>query len=268
MEKQFNRLFFGIEVNAPWPENLPSGKLIQENQRHLTLAFLGNEDPKKLLTLLEDFSPISFQVGLVGKFDQCNFFPSSYKPRCVAWHARILNNPSLLIELQKTLVFWLQQHEFHPDCRHGFLPHVTIARAPFDLEEWKNSFSPIPFNFKDLHLYKSLGNSQYEPIWTHALLPPFEEIEHTADKAFDIRGGDYNQLYLHACVALSFSFIPFLDFIATDINCQSILEVIHALNEMITLADGNIGCPFKAVSYHTNLKQQDEIFVWEMIVDV
>jgi RNA 2',3'-cyclic 3'-phosphodiesterase len=36
------RLFFAFEVDAPWPEALPSGRILEPSCRHMTLAFLGN----------------------------------------------------------------------------------------------------------------------------------------------------------------------------------------------------------------------------------
>ncbi len=40
MEEE-KRLFFGAEVSAPWPKELPQGRVLEEKARHLTLAFLG-----------------------------------------------------------------------------------------------------------------------------------------------------------------------------------------------------------------------------------
>ena len=39
--KDQKRLFFGFEVKAPWPQGLPKGRILKEDQRHITIAFLG-----------------------------------------------------------------------------------------------------------------------------------------------------------------------------------------------------------------------------------
>ena len=55
-------------------------------------------------------------------------------------------------------------------------------------QEWLDHFTPLPFFVKAIHLYQSLGNLQYQSLWESPLLSPFEELEHTADIAFLIRG--------------------------------------------------------------------------------
>jgi len=55
--------------------------------------------------------------------------------------------------------------------------------------------------------------------------------------------------------------IRYFDFTPiSDLN-----EIVYALNAMIARADSEIGCPFKAVSFHGTENQTNE---WEMIVDV
>ena len=39
VENESKRLFFGFEVDAPWP-SLPEGRMIKEKDRHVTVAFL------------------------------------------------------------------------------------------------------------------------------------------------------------------------------------------------------------------------------------
>ena len=72
---------------------------------------------------------------------------------------------------------------------------------------------------------------------------------------------------LHAQVALANEFPPFLDFM--DQECGEELDgVIAALNRMISQADATLGCPVKAVSFHGDLREEDGLLIWEMIVDV
>ena len=54
------RLFFAAELTAAWPEHLPSGRILEEENRHMTLAFLGSTSP----SISEKAIPIpSFDIG-------------------------------------------------------------------------------------------------------------------------------------------------------------------------------------------------------------
>ncbi len=131
------RLFFGLEVKAPWPTTFPSGRLIEEEMRHLTLAFLGNADDEKFLPLLPSLPSPNLNVGIVGQFDQPLFLPPHH-PHVASWHITWLENADLLTKFYEKLHQWLQIKK-HRD----FLPHVTLARSPFDLKGWKKSFFPF-----------------------------------------------------------------------------------------------------------------------------
>jgi RNA 2',3'-cyclic 3'-phosphodiesterase len=37
---------------------------------------------------------------------------------------------------------------------------------------------------------------------------------------------------------------------------------------MVTASDVEVGCPFKAVSYHGEIHESNGLLQWEMIVDV
>ncbi len=267
MEKDQKRLFFGLEVQAPWPETLPQGRVLDEHNRHLTLAFLGNTDYPKLKEALSSFPEPSFKVGFVGQFDQCLFFPPKH-PRVVAWHVDFLEAHSKLIQFYHTFTEWLQKEGFMPETRHSFTPHVTIARAPFNQRVWQKKFIPLPCLFKDIHLYESTGELNYKPIWSYPLLLPFEEISHAADIAFWVRGENYDQLYRHAQAALASVFPALLPFLTKQNGIENLDDVIIKLNELVATVDQAISCPFKAVSFHSHLEKKDQILHWEMIIDV
>lgn len=266
MNEEVKRLFFGIEVVAPWPENYPKGRLLEASHRHMTLAFLGNVPAQKVLDLLPDFPPIPLKIGLAGRFDRCLFLPPHH-PHVVAWHVDWIDDPRPFLEHQSMLALWLRSNGFHIDERE-FLPHVTICRSPFYPREWKKEFHPLPCFCKDIHLYESVGNLKYEPRWSLPLKAPFEEIEHTADIAFAIHGESISQLHRHAQLALAFRFPLLLNYLE---QCEvgSLEDCVIALNEIVTRADGDIGCPFKAISFHGELyTETDGTLTWEMIVDV
>lgn len=267
METEQKRLFFGLEAHAPWPEQLPQGRVLDEPQRHLTLAFLGNSDYTQLKEALSTFPTPPFKVGFVGKFDQCLFLPPRH-PRVVAWHVDFLEQPSVLVQFYETFIHWLQEKGFSPDTRHSFTPHVTLARAPFNERVWKKKFFSLPLYLKDLHLYESKGNLNYESLWSFPLIAPFEEISHTADVAYWVSGENFDQLYRHAQVALAYSFPEILPFLKKQNGISNLDDVIISLNELVAYVDQEISCPFKAVSFHSHLEIRDNILYWEMIIDV
>lgn len=262
------RLFFGIEVFAPWPLKLPSGRILDESHRHMTLCFLGNVNFSKLAPLVTtSFPKPSFEVGKVGIFDKTLFLPENH-PHVASWHVKWLDDATPLIAYQKECTRWLNLQGFSLEKKDEFLPHVTICRSPFDQKKWEKAFMKLPMMVKDIHLYESIGNLKYLPIWSHSLKAPFEEIEHTADIAFKIYGETILELYTHAEAALAFKFPPILDFLPDIKNVKALDDIVMALNQTILRADSEIGCPFKAVSFHGDFKEFEQVLQWEMIVDV
>ncbi len=258
------RLFFGFEVISPWPETMPPGRVLLETDRHLTVAFLGNTNLTHLTELLGSLPPLPFKIGLAGIFDKPVFLPKG-TPHVAAWHIHWIEAEEIFRQAQKALVFWLKVKGFHP--REGeFLPHVTIARSPFSIHEWKESFEKRPLFIRNLHLCESLGSSRYQIRWSYPVLPPFEEKEHTADIAFTVRGSSMRDLHLHAQLALSFHFPPLVDYFTFQ-EVGSLDEIVQSLNAVIGKADQELGSPFKAVSYHGQVAKA-ETLEWEMIVDV
>lgn len=268
MKNEIKRLFFGWEIASPWPEKFPKGRLLDENHRHMTLFFLGETDYPKLIKALENFPTPPFKMGVVGKFDQCLLLPKHF-PNVVAWHGEFLEKKKEIFEFQKNFGQWLIKHDlFHKDSNREWLPHTTMCRKPFDFEGWKNSFHSLPFITGPIHLYESLGNLQYRSCWNYPLRHAFEEISHTADIAFHIFGETIEDLYLHAQMALAFKFPPLISFLSEGKEKISLDDMIIELNEIVTKADTMIGCPFKAISFHGELEQKENLLLWEMIVDV
>jgi 2'-5' RNA ligase len=262
------RVFFGFEVAAPWPLEWPSGRIIAETSRHITLAFLGNAHTKELLSHIHTLPRPSFKVGIVGKCDQFLFLPDGH-PRVVAYHVTWMENEQPLNQFQQQLSFWLIDHHFMPKHeKRPFLSHLTVARSPFNQKEWEQTFHELPVMIKGLHLYESIGNLSYRSLWNLSFLPAFEEFAHTADIAFHIRGENYPELFYHAQIALAFKFPSLLSFFSKE-QKTTIDEIIIALNEIVAVTDEKLGCPFKAISFHDKVTQDEkEILHWEMIVDV
>lgn len=272
MQNQEKRVFFALEVQAPWPQPLPAGRRLDEKHRHMTVAFLGAVEYGILQPALAEIPKLPYAVGLTGIFDQCLFLPERH-PRVVAWHVDWLEGKEQIAAYQQQLIAFLLERGFNPDARKEFLPHVTLSRAPFKPHPWKKRFERLPMMAGSLHLYESVGNLKYEPIWTQEVVPPFNEIEHTADVAFQIHGKSLQQIQLHALVALAFKFPPMLNQLVDQLERmpppETLDDVIIHLNESVTHVDARRGCPFKAISFHGDLQElNDGILRWEMIVDV
>jgi 2'-5' RNA ligase len=255
------RLFFGFELSCPWPEQYPRGRLLAEEHRHVTVAFLGNVKEAPLLESLPQLPLPSFSTAPVGIFDTLLFLPEE-NPRVVSWHVQWLLHEQEIVVYRNALLDFLQRLHYSID-RRPFLSHLTVARAPFDQEKWKEAFTPLPCFVKALHLYETTGSLQYTSLFSMPLHPPFEEFDHTADIAFTIYGSSYTQLYLHAALALSFKFPPLLFYFQQE-HLKNLLDVVRSLNHLIARADAEQGCPFKAVSHHGEFRDHK----WEMIVDV
>lgn len=265
MEKK--RVFFAFEIDAPWPGELPKGRLLDSTHCHMTLAFLGDTDWEALKKELKQFPAPPFKVGFAGYFDKCLLLPTKH-PHVVAWHVNFFEDTWVISSYQNALLAWLSNLKLHPNEKHSFLPHVTLCRQPFNPRQWEKSFKPLPVMLKSLHLYESLGGLRYQPIWTYPLKPPFEEIEHTADIAFHIYGESLDQLFSHAFAALSFKCNALLNFFPNERKIGSIDDIVILLNELVAHADAQVGCSFKAISFHGELDQEDTLLKWEMIVDV
>lgn len=271
MKSDSKRLFFALEVHAPWPEELPPGRLLEAHVRHMTLAFLGNVDWPKLEAALETFPALPFAVGFTGQFDRCLFLPPRHA-NVVAWHVEWYEEIAPLLDFQQGLCSWLAADQFLPtqqEPQRPWLPHVTLCRAPFDKNAWQKAFQPLPFATGKIHLYESVGNLHYEPIWSYDILPPFEELDHTADVAYRVYGHSLQDIFLHARTALAFSFPPLQNYFGSANALNSLDDIVMELNGAIQRADAAIGAPYKAVSFHGSIEPfKQNVLAWEMIVDV
>jgi len=260
------RLFFGIEVHAPWPEELPEARTLKAKHRHLTLAFLGDTSYEKIKALIPKLPRPHFRVGSVATFDSCLFLPRR-DPKVVTWHVEPFGESDHLATYHEELATFLEEEGYVLDHRE-FLKHVTLGRTPFLANQWKKAFKPLPLYFQNLHLYESHSGLHYEPIWTHDLLPPFEEMEHVADIAFRIFGESLEQIFWNAQFALAFECPEILPLLDPHTQVKSLEEIIMQLNEVVTKGDQEFGTPFKAVSFHGDVVEKGGVLTWEMIVDV
>lgn len=255
MEKNRKKVFLGAEVASPWIDLPEKKRVVAPSMRHITLKFIGWTEKEPPIPL------IPFVMSPVGILNDLLFLPKNH-PRVIAYQAIFLSEESNFKKFQEELID--KQAPSRPA-----LPHVTIARtSSLDRDKWEKWFTPLPFFIKGIHLYESKDELCYTPLFSQELIPPFIEIEHTADLAFLIQGCDFNQLYLHGALALAFSYPPMI--LSLEVRAlHSLEEVIEALNHLITKIDIESGCPFKAVSFQGRVTYKEQyLYQWEMIVDV
>jgi 2'-5' RNA ligase len=244
MEKK--RLFLSMEIVSPWPNELPEGRVLLKQDRHMTLCFIGDAHLPEVKELLETFPKPPFEIGLAGFFQKPLFLPPR-RPNVAAWEIQFLEQEAELRKYQGDLVSWLRSKGLiQRKKRERFLPHATIARRPFSISEWRRDFHPLPLYGGSIHLCESLGESRYEVCWRYAIASPFIEIEQGSHTAFTLRGKSMEELHLHAELALSFRHPLLLKYVSEE-KGSSIEEMIDSLNQMIARADAEIGCPFKEV---------------------
>lgn len=98
---------------------------------HLTMAFLGDQDPPQLSQLFDVAMQVSCQVaGFTMRFGSIGGFPTNESAR-VLWLG--VEATVMLHQLQQSLCQELSQREIHYDKR-PFVPHLTLARCPSPLD--------------------------------------------------------------------------------------------------------------------------------------
>jgi len=258
------RLFFALKTEAPWPDSWPEGRVIDEEFRHDTLAFLKSTSFEDLKRILPTFPKPPSQVAPSGRFVSCKLLPEK-TPRVVAFEVDWLEKA--ILDFREEIAGWLKSGGISIDPR-PWLSHVTVCRTPFEQDPWIEAFHPLPLYSSSIHLYESLGYSKYKSLWNLDFHPPFTEIEHTADLAFCIYGRDIWQIYVNAFTALCFE-APELTPYFVEQGVNSVVEIVMLLNDAVHELDRHIGCPFKAVSFHGEIRElEPNLFKWEMIVDV
>jgi RNA 2',3'-cyclic 3'-phosphodiesterase len=260
------RLFFAAEMTAAWPATLPKGRLLAEEFRHMTLAFLGSVNQELMMSKMNDLPLPAWNVGPCGLLDRWMFLPEK-TARVVAAHPLFLSGEELFLSYQKELSHYLFDQKLLKSSDPSFLPHASVSRDPFDRAKWMQLPCLIPFFIRGVALFKSLGHSSYELLWHKESLPPFQEIEHTADLAYIIYGKEFSDLALHAVLALAFSFPAFSKYIGSIPPCSSIQEIVTLLNKWTSEIDMQEGIGLKGISYHAAVEKKD-LLQWTMIVDV
>lgn len=156
------------------------GRLIERENLHLTLAFLG-EVPGPVL---EDVHYALEGIGAPGFALRVEGTGTFGKPQPVTAHVRVMPDPGL-VHLQKKVARASREAGVTPDERR-FTPHVTLARFGAglgaedmaDLAAWlgrRADFRAGPFGVSAFTLFRShLGRkgAAYERLEDYPLAPP------------------------------------------------------------------------------------------------
>lgn len=263
MTTKSKTLFYGLSVEAPW-EEFPKARILEEEMRHLTLAYVGSVAEDQIASLSQ-LPKNSMVCGIGGHFPNLLFLPPK-EPRVVAYQPLFYEESSIQA-LQKELQTLVHSLSQAPEKERPWQPHVTVGRAPFDRTEWEGAFIPIPFVCNKLHLYESLDHSKYKILSTQEYVPPFEEVPHTADYAFRVRGLNVTELYRHAQLALMFLSSEFIPYYDTQPK-ETLTDCIVGLNGIVSTLDRDHGSPVKAISFHGTLQKEANHVSWLMILDV
>ncbi|NGX63060.1 MAG: RNA 2',3'-cyclic phosphodiesterase [Candidatus Anoxychlamydiales bacterium] len=268
MEKDTKRLFFGFEIQTLWPKTFTAKKIIKEENRHITLLFLGENIIEDIEKHLQDLPSLDTNIPLAGFFDKTLFLPEK-NPRLVAYRANFFDKSKEVKNFQNELFEFFKKKNFSIKQNSNFLPHVTVCRENFSIKEFKENFYFFPFYIKSFNLYESFQNSEYKTLWKKDFQKPFQEFFHTADIAFIIKGENFSSLLLNSFIALAFKEFSILNYFNELKSVTSLDDVIINLNEIITKAEiDGLHMPFKAVSFHSDIETKQNLLHWEMIVDV
>lgn len=262
------RIFFALDVVSPWKEIEPPGRYIDKHLRHITLLFIGEVKEEDCNKIISSMILPKVYVGPSGIFDKVMALPFN-RPNVISYRAHLFDKLEDLQKYKTELVSYVESSGvLLKEKLKTFLPHVSLCRRPFSISLWKKKFSKLPFYISKMHLYESTGYSKYRSLWSYEFIPPFKEIGHTGDIAFHIRGENFYQLFVNGFIALCFNCENLANYFIENETIENIDDVIISLNKTITVLDTEIGSPFKAVSFQSNVLNMDNYLEWEMIVDV
>lgn len=173
MNCQTKRIFLALKIKAPWRKNGSGKKVIKEELRHLTMAFLGQTSVDLLQNFLQDHTDdFQFQLPIFGYFSKLLLLPP-FKARVFALNPIFLEHSPAIFAFQKKIETLFLENGFIPDQPKPWLPHVSLVRSPFNYYSWKNTFNEFPFYAETFCVYESLGNLQYREIKSFKLPCPF-----------------------------------------------------------------------------------------------
>lgn len=159
------RLFFALWPDAAMREQLAllqhavSGRKVQPQNLHLTMAFLGHQ-PQSLLPALSQLLVNLPLTALTIQIDTYGYF----QKQRIVWAGASMPPPSLF-ELQRALWDAIRQTGIPFQPLNGFKPHISLAR---DAEEHTGKLaSVIDWQVQNIALLESVSDGKgvrYVPL--------------------------------------------------------------------------------------------------------
>ncbi|MCS7140401.1 MAG: RNA 2',3'-cyclic phosphodiesterase [Candidatus Nezhaarchaeota archaeon] len=166
MSSSLIRCFIAIDVDDPKvvskimeiQRELQTGgsklKLVEPENLHLTLFFLGEQPPKIVEKVQEAMSTISFKPFVI-KIQGLGAFPSPDRPR-VIW-VGVVEGFDEVKRIYAELRPKLKAVPLRLEPESSFVPHITIARVKFSgyaLRKAITSLKDIEFGFQEVKAIK------------------------------------------------------------------------------------------------------------------
>ena len=246
-------LFLGAKIIPAWSLNLfgDEGGQSLSDLPHVVWVEIEEISGSALQKILSRgaFSP---EVGFVGRLDTSDMTMHFFD------EARVVG-------FVEDIFFWLQEKGVSVSW-----PLFSCVHFLAELKEGSIPLSPSPFVVEGIEVFEKEKGAPCRILWQFPIVVPFEEMEHTADLAFIVRGKDWEELYLHACGALYFTCPELYPFLSGErVAMDGLDQIVIQLNRVIATIDQEVGSPFKAVSFNGKVIRNSEgIYEWEMIIDV
>lgn len=219
------RVFFAYRIEAPWPGELPGGRLLAAEDRHATVAFLGDVDYAAVEAVRDGIPQLPCTLAPVGVFDETLLLPPR-RPRVVAWHVDWWTLAEAVAEhVAATQQYLVSKSLLRPENR-PWLPHVTLCRNPRSLDEWQAAFKPRPLIATGCYLYESIGKLRYRPLWGAEFLKPFTRCDEEGKVVFLVKGASKEELYLHARIARAFHLPKLISALEKDTSPVSFADAV------------------------------------------
>lgn len=141
-----------------------------QDNYHVTLAFLGEQDPLVIDQLTRELDYEISSYGVETRITGLSPFPES-KPKLIA---AILEATDSLIEIQKQTIKAIISANLSIDKRR-FVPHITLGRLRHSRNPYSGTIPmalELPIDFEELVLYEShlrSNGAEYEPLYQYPI---------------------------------------------------------------------------------------------------
>lgn len=251
--------FFGFEIHSPFIEVFSYNKIGEKGSPFL--PFLSFEETifQKVCALLDYVPHPFFQVGPVALLETCFLLRNRTLENLTLQIRRF--GVDLIQPYQKLLHTYFIQEGCQPD-RVPLTQSIVCKPVSF-LQKSRTNGEQFPLYLLKLHLYKRCEEERYISIWTRPLLPPFKEVK---QGNFILYGENFQQIFLHAQIALSFKFPAFTPFIDDTYQVRNLHDGGVRLLTLIYKACDVIKMPIKKAIFPDYGAKEQGLLKWELSV--